>query len=262
MKRSAIVALGLAGGLALPLGARAVTPDAAENPYLGIIDRNVFGLKPAPPPPLPPPPVVAPPQKITLTGIVKAFGKKQVFFRTPAAPKPGEPPKETSFMLSEGERAGEIEILEINEIAGTVRLKNHGVEQPLSLEKDGMKPQAGSGGGPAALPGVPTVFAPAGAVPGGGFAGGGIPGGGPGAALTPVPTYSTSSSRGAASIQRPLRVVPSGGNPQAQQLPPTPSPEEQIAIMELIRVADADKVARGVMPPLPTTEFTPPPNPQ
>jgi hypothetical protein len=43
--------------------------------------------------------------------------------------------KETSHVLSEGERVGEIEVLEINVLSGTVKFKNHGVEASLALRK-------------------------------------------------------------------------------------------------------------------------------
>ena len=101
MKHGGKVAICLAGGLALHPGARALTADSPGNPYSGIVERNVFALKPPPPPPSNEPPPT-PAQKIVLTGIVKAFGKKQVFFKTPPSGRPGEVAKEASFMLSEG----------------------------------------------------------------------------------------------------------------------------------------------------------------
>ena len=266
MRHGEKVAICLAGGLALHTGASAVTTDVSGNPYAGIIDRNVFALKPAPPPPLPPGPPEQPPQKIVLTGIVNAWGKKQVLFKTPMVGKPGEAPKETSFMLKEGERAGEIEILEINEVLGTVRVKNHKLEQALSLKDDGMKPQGGPGGGPGALPGVPNFGTPNLGVTGGGVPNMGVPGSGVGPSLTPVPNY----GGGAASIQRPLRVItPPTANAQAQaqalaqaQAQPKPmSPEEQVVMMEINRKLTAEKVAKGELPPIPDTLFTPKPAP-
>lgn len=271
MKHGEKVALCLVGGLALYPGAQAVTTDTSANPYLGIVDRNVFALKPAPPPPPPPGPPEAPPQKIVLTGIVNAFNKKQVFFKTPMSAKPGEAPKETSFMLSEGERAGEIEVLEINEKAGTIRVKNHNLEQSLSLKNDGMKPTGAAGGGAAGLPAVPGLGVPGVGVPGMGAGRGGVAA----PSLTPVPTLGGS---GAASIQRPLRATPQPGLgvPQGYGAPavsapsgaklPDPqqamTPEEQIVLMEINRVRTKEAVARGDMPPLPETPFTPKPAPQ
>jgi hypothetical protein len=197
-----------------------------------------------------------------LTGIVKAFGKKQVFFKTPMSAKPGEAAKEASFMLSERERAGEIEILEINEVVGTVRVKNHGIQQDLSLEKDGMKPQAGAGG---ALPGVPGMGLPGVGAPGASV---------PGASLTPVPTLNGS---GAASLQRPLRgsqsqgvSTPQGfGAPQGfsasqrgPQVQPKAalSPEEQMALKVLqdaYHEKNGDVEKARCLPQYPTPDFTP-----
>jgi hypothetical protein len=262
MKHGRKVVICLAGGLVLHTGARGLTADSPGNPYSGIIERNVFALKPPPPPPSDLPPV-APPQKIVLTGIVKAFGKKQVFFKTPMSAKPGEAPKETSFILSEGERAGDIEVLEINERAGTVKFKNHGQPDDRSLEKDGMKPTGG--GGPGVLPAVPVA-----GLQGGGVPGMGVPGGG--AALTPVPTL---GGGGAATIQRPLRVpTPGVSGPQGFSAPPnihanpgantqiqpkTLPPEEQVVLIEINRKLTEAQVANGEAPPLPPTLFAPEP---
>ena len=254
MKHTGKVVICLAGGLALHTGARAVTADSAGNPYAGIVDRNVFALKPMPTPPPPVDPTVTPPQKITLTGIVNAFGKKQVYLRTLMS-KPGEAPKETNLMLSEGERAGEIEILEINEVLHTVRVRNHGLEQTLSLEKDGMKPTGGPGAVPGAIPavaalGIPGVSATRLPVPGGG---------------STITTFG--GTGGAASVQRQLRVnnpTTAAGYSTAAGVPSTAagvptqgqakamSPEEQVVHMEIYRKLNTDG------PPLPPTEVTPP----
>ena len=59
----------------------ALALEAQGNPYQGIIDRNVFALKPAPRPednPIP----ETPPPKIVLQGLNNIFGKKQVMFKT------------------------------------------------------------------------------------------------------------------------------------------------------------------------------------
>lgn len=269
MRHGGTVALGLAGGLILQISVFALTPDAG-NPYAPIVDRNVFALRPPPPPKSEEPPV-APPQKITLQGIVSAFGKKQVMFKTMMpGTKPGEAPKETSFMLSEGERAGEIEILGINETAGAIKVKNNGIEQSLTLEKDGMKPQGGPGVVPGVVPGLPGVPGAPGAVPHavpmtGVPVTGGVP--------APAAGSTVTTFGNAASTQRPLRVTPatpttaSGYNGVYNAAPqiagqtltetkPTISALEQIALLEVNRRLSEDKVKRGEIPPLP-----PPPLP-
>jgi len=46
-----------------------------------------------------------------------------------------------SCVLSEGERQGEIEVLEIDGRAGTVKFSNHGTVQTLNLKTDGDRHQ-------------------------------------------------------------------------------------------------------------------------
>ena len=132
MKHIGRLALGLAGGLVLQWQAVALTPEG--GPYATIVSQNVFRLQsptlnePAIPP--------IPPPKITLLGIVSGHGPKQVMFKYVA----GTPPKEFSCVLGENELADGVEVIEIMERTGLVRLRNHGQDQTLSLEKDGMKP--------------------------------------------------------------------------------------------------------------------------
>ena len=262
MKHGGKIAVGLAGALVLPVGLRAVTPDSPGNPYQPIVERNVFGLKPPPPPPeVKPPDVPAP--KITLQGIVSTLGTRYVLFKTlmPGS-KPGEAPKETSLTLAEGQRAGEIEVLEINEVAGAVKFRNHGMEQPLTLEKDSVKPPSSSAPGvPMAQPGVPGVPVP------------GVPA--PATAnFNPVPTAAMANAittfgnatRGTVP-SRTLRVSSAGGvglggsSPSisgGNGVPPTQArvltPEEQIALMEVNREIHKNNPD---MPPLPPTGFVP-----
>jgi len=110
---------------------------AAGRDYSPIPARNLFGLhepvikhdEPIPPP-LP---------KIVLNGIT-TMGSKLAFLKVQSLPKPGEQPQaEQSFTMTEGQREGGIEILEINERAGTVRLNNFGTEMTLGFDKDADK---------------------------------------------------------------------------------------------------------------------------
>ncbi len=116
-----------------------VSAATSENPYAGIVERNVFALKPPPPPPDPESlkPLAS---KITLTGILTIFGKKQALMKTPPGPavppKPGqppEPPKEHSYMLTEGQREDEITVLQIDELAKTVKVDNSGHIETLTF---------------------------------------------------------------------------------------------------------------------------------
>jgi len=252
------MAIGLAGALGWHSHALAVSAETPENPYAGIMERNVFALKPKPAAPGAETATVVPAQKIILQGIVSAFGRKQILFKTTMPAKPGEAAKEASFMLSEGERAGEIEVLEINDLAGTVKFNNHGTIDPKSLEKDGMKPTGSSGAVPGYPPGASGIPGSA-ALPGGPMNTG---------ILTPGGAAPAFGVGGATTIQRPLRstppppmsvpAVPAGVPAQTANVPAKPamSPEEQIVLMEINRKLTAEQVARGEMPPLPPTPIT------
>ena len=109
-----------------------ITARSTDNPYQPIVIRNVFRLNALPEPetgrfkPLPPP-------IITLQGIASYPCRKQALFKVVMATNHGGPPKEVSLVLNEGSRLGEIEVLEINERAATVKFRNHGQEQSLCL---------------------------------------------------------------------------------------------------------------------------------
>jgi hypothetical protein len=148
---------------------------AGVSPYQAVVERNVFGLKSLPPPPgpndnKPPPP------KIYLQGITTILGNKRALLKTAMSPKPGEQSKgEQSFVLAEGQREGEIEVLEIDDKAGTVKVKNFGTIVDLDFDKDGIKTASSP------IPGVPgKPGGPGQAPPPGPF----VPGGGP----NPIPT--------------------------------------------------------------------------
>jgi hypothetical protein len=157
-------------GVALCTSGNAVTTDAPGNPYQGIVDRNVFGLK-SPPPPPDPEANKPPPPKVFLTGITTILGTKRALLKWTPPPKPGEPAKEQSLTFVEGQREGEIEVLEINEKARTVKVNDYGTITTLDFDKDGVKVAGGippAPGGAAARPGgfVPgpagNPFTPAG----------------------------------------------------------------------------------------------------
>ena len=129
------ILLGLLVGA--PLGAiQAAVPGSPDRIYAVIAERNVFGLKPILPQPqaLPPQP---PLPKILLTGITTILGSKQVLLKVQMPARPPEPASESSLILTEGQRDGMVEVLEIDVGEGRVRLINSGTEMKLSIEKDG-----------------------------------------------------------------------------------------------------------------------------
>jgi hypothetical protein len=127
MKRAGKIAVCLAGGLALNAGLRAADT-VSDNPYETIVTRNIFGLNPIPvgdPSKDTPQPAV----KITPNGIMTLFGQLQVLFKTAGGPNN----KEQSYILAEGQRQDDIEVVKINEKAGIITFINHGITQELPL---------------------------------------------------------------------------------------------------------------------------------
>jgi hypothetical protein len=264
MKQSGGVAIGLAGVLLLTANARAVTTDAKGNPYQGIVERNVFALKPAPPPEanLPPPP---PPPPIELQGITEISGRLSAMFsvsEVPPGSKPGTPAQKISKVLGLGQRDGDIEVVAIDPKARTVTFNNHGQEDIQDLNKaklpaSPVPPVAFPGINRPAVPGVPPppvnpAFAPPANlnVPAPGSAGASlrsipipnrtIPG--PSAMIGGArPTPFAAGSPGG--IPTPAGVT---ANPAAQPAQPPPlTPEEQIAVWAIQKAADKD------LPPMP-----------
>ena len=131
-------------------------PDAgpandSSQPYGTIVARNIFGLVPIPPPaPDTPATPVDPPPKITANGITSILGQLQALFKVTPPAKPGQQAKEISYMLSEGQRQDDIEVVKIDEKSATISFINHGVPQDIPLTDAGAStgPAPAAGGGP------------------------------------------------------------------------------------------------------------------
>lgn len=121
MKRRGNFLICVLGGLALLSGASPARANVVENPYQSIAARNVFRLQPRPVTEVLQPPT--PPAPIILQGFSSYDHRKQALFRVGP----------TAFLLNEGERQGDIEVLEINIRAATVKFRNHGQIQSLYL---------------------------------------------------------------------------------------------------------------------------------
>jgi len=124
----------------LPTGrVEGVVPDPKLGQYQAIPERNVFGLRPPTSDPLPTnPPAQLP--KITLTGITTILGNKRALLMlAPPNLKPGDTNKEMSMILTEGERQGDVEVLQIDEKQWRVKVNNSGTVMTLTFEKDGPK---------------------------------------------------------------------------------------------------------------------------
>ena len=125
----------------------------AENPYADILRRNVFGLRP------PPRPVTESPRgpvpKVRLTGITTILKGKRALLKVEFPGKPLERSKEESYILTEGQRAGPIEVLEINERTAQVKVNNSGTITNITFEKITAAPA------PPARPALPAPKWPA-----------------------------------------------------------------------------------------------------
>jgi len=139
MKHYGKLPLWLMGLLVLSLDARLLVADTSEHPYTGIAARNVFGLGPLVAPPPGPPP--APLPKITLVGITTILHDKCALLKVEFPAQPPEPAKAVSCILTFGQREGPIEVLAIDETAGTVRVNNSGTEMLLSLVRESPRQQ-------------------------------------------------------------------------------------------------------------------------
>jgi hypothetical protein len=278
-KRILLGVLGVAP-LALCSSAHAVVSDS----YQSIINRNVFNLQ-APKTNEAPPPTNTALPKIVPSGLTDITGVKQVIFKVqhpgqaPPSQHPGQPPassREESFILSEGQRAGQIEVIHIDEKAGLIRFNNAGTVQTLSLERDGAKPPTT----PAQpMPATGVASAGPGAVPPPQLPGSGVPSNSPpGLAQIPTtyPNMNTNLSAPRTPPTRSLRVpaqgssyiapgqtapgtiqtgLPGQNQPGAPQ--PQLTPEEQMILMEVERERTKAAVQNGTAPPLPPTQLTP-----
>src|SRR6266849_705060 len=133
---------------------QAIMPEPDHSQYEAIPERNAFGLRPPPEKPeFDNPPTQLP--KIILTGITTILDNKRALMKVqPAVARPNEPAKELSLILTEGQREGDIEVLQIDEKAGSVRVRNSGTVMTLTFEKDGAKlpPTAPIPLGPSGVP--------------------------------------------------------------------------------------------------------------
>ena len=101
--------------------------DSKDNSYRDIVGHHSFDLKPAPAAAAQE--AQTPPPEIILNGIMTAFGDRSALFKV-------EPPQAAGrqfYFLSEGERAGGIELLSVDVKAGTIKVRNHDVIQVIAL---------------------------------------------------------------------------------------------------------------------------------
>ena len=283
MKRGIKAATCVLGGVLSATWLAVIANGAVEeNPYHAIVERNVFDLKPPPPPPAAPTVTNTPPPNVKLTGITSLLGVKRAFFMVAPAAQPGKPPgKEESFIIEEGQRQGVIEVMEIDQKALTVRIKNDGTESTLALDtspKLPTGPGGAPGGGPPGLPGgaggrphMPTAGAP---TPANAAYKPAMAGGSGGRSPIPMPNqnsaynpYGAGAGDGLSSLPSrtmrtgngvdPLQMLTQTTQPQAQPPPQEPemSLEQKVILTEIERQRTQPLVEQGLMPPIPPLEM-------
>ena len=134
MKPAGQLILGLTFAAFIASAADAGDLAAAANPYTTISERNVFALVPIPVvsnDPVAPP--KDPPPKITPNGIISLFGKVEVLFKVALKPTAAQPAKEASYVMAEGERQDDIEVVKIDQPEAMITFRNHGELQELPL---------------------------------------------------------------------------------------------------------------------------------
>jgi hypothetical protein len=260
------------------------TESSGSTPYQGIVERNVFGLKPPPPPP-DPEANKPPPPKIILQGIITFMGNKRALLKVQMPARPPEPAKEVPLVLIEGQRDGDIEVLEINDKPGSefVKVNDFGTITNLNFENNGIKTAGGPA--PGGQPGVSGYVPPP--MPGGGVkaipttrpmrlppaGAAALPGGYGGTAMpssyspTPAPnTYNavpTTSNYGstpavvtgggtAGTLALPgLGAAPSTPGRQQNWPPEATSPEEQAIMDAAYTMKNKAAIDQGLMPSVP-----------
>jgi hypothetical protein len=237
-------------GLALSgASVRAITMGSSTNRFRTIPERNVFRLKEPTQEQAVTNPPVRPLPKLILTGITTILGNKRVLMKElPVAGGP-EQGKEIPLMLTEGQREADVEVLEIDERAGRVRVNNSGTPMMLSFEKDGAKlPTSPAPPAlPAAAPGVQPAAAAAG-IPAPAMA---AP-----AAASPAPANAVVQPGLHALPSRTPRLPVAAPGTAAASAPPAVqdqsdlTPEQQSLLQELQRELNQ---TNGNVPPSPAT---------
>ena len=218
--------------LLLGAGAEAVTPDAPAQ-YQGIVERNVFNIHPPATVNTVEPKQKEAPPKVTLNGITTILGKKVTFLTIPG-PKPGAPAE--TLMLAEEQGQDDIEVKQIDEKAGVVKIVNHGDEETLDFDHNGTRPA-----GPEPSKAVPFNFPPP------------IPAPPPQNIIRPLRTLPQRSLGGSSTSGGPAEGGGSGGIAAQNQTPM--SWEDQETVIEAQRmkaIQEGDDVAK-ILPP---TEHT------
>jgi hypothetical protein len=259
MKLSGKSASCTASGLILIAGLEWVAASSADNPYQAIVGRNSFALKPpAVLTTTPEAPKAASP-KLSLQGICALLGRSQVLVKVAQPARPPEPAREFNYVLGEGEREGDVEVLGIDVTTGTVTIKNQGVLLTLTMDRDAEKPTVGAAPSVTGVPSIPPPQANSIKPPMG------IP------SATPFTTIGSGGTSGTGINTMPtrsLRTTPSSNRGAGAQAPAAkPMSLEEAEIMSAVNhkiAADTGDSTTGLFPPTrlnPNLNVSPPPPP-
>lgn len=224
----------------------AISPD---NRYETIIDRNIFRLNPPPEASTNSPAEIVPERKVDLSGLSNVAGNKKAWFVV--APKAGSKDLPLYLSLSEGERQDFLEVLNINEESGEVKVKNAGNPMTLSLKVNSLKPQAVAPTAPVPAPASrPPTPIPAPQQPAATSYGNNSYSSGQSVTVTGGTPVSSATTSGQTTEGSGLRSIPTRTlrlAPVATQTKPV-DPVTQIINMERDR---QDKLKQGLTPPPP-----------
>ncbi len=234
----------------------AVNKVVSEDYYQAIVERKAFGLKDPPPPPKPDP--VKPTQVtgIKLSGITTLWGVKKAYLVVPDPEKqPPNPANNRYPCIKEGEEDFGIKVLQIDEIANSVKILNNGMPMELTFAANG------NTANPVNLPG-PT--------------GAPVPGMNPAMAMpAPIPMQNVPPppgiNRGPTMVTPPVNIpnqftpnqfTPNNTIPPRQMRSAQANPAaDQAALalsslqIEIQREANKSAIASGAFPPLPPTDL-------
>lgn len=131
------LALFFAGAVATSAFAGVTT--GLDNPYKVIYARNLFRLRPPVSATAAAPKPTLPASTIILTGITTILGSKRAFLEITPPPKPPQPAKAISCVLTEGQREAGVEVLQIDPKTEFVKVSNNGTPMTLTFDKNGRK---------------------------------------------------------------------------------------------------------------------------
>src|SRR4051812_22963128 len=116
------------------VGTICLSVSAIPTEYQSISERNVFRLTEEPPPKIEEKPL-APQAKVLLAGYSTIGGFKRAFLRVQYPAQAGQPAKEDSLTLAEGQAEGGVEVVAIDDKAKQVTVKYEGSSLTLTFDK-------------------------------------------------------------------------------------------------------------------------------